>query len=179
MGELKAGDTVYGSNGPVKVSAAKPVSTEHECYRVTLRDGTSVVASAGHLWFSRRSGWPAKYRDEVRTTEQMLDGYSYRVPVAPIQDRPEIDLPADPYLLGLWLGDGTRGKCEFAVSDEDKDDTCAILAGRGIVTNPRKYEGSNGGYGKAAAWNVSFTKAAGFGMVDRPECAKQIGRAHV
>src|SRR5699024_8580126 len=129
MGDLQDGDVIYGSSGTVKVSEAKPVSLEHDCYRVTFQDGTSVVASAGHLWMSRKSSWPAKYRDRVRTTEEMLDGGRYRIPLAPIQDRPEIDLPADPYLLGLWLGDGTRGKCEISVGSKDVEETESILNG--------------------------------------------------
>ena len=173
MGDLQDGDVIYGSSGTVKVSEAKPVSLEHDCYRVTFQDGTSVVASAGHLWMSRKSSWPAKYRDRVRTTEEMLDGGRYRIPLAPIQDRPEIDLPADPYLLGLWLGDGTRGKCEISVGSKDVEETESILNGRGIWTNARNYAR---GDGRDACWNLSFSYVAGQSGSGRPSHAKEMSK---
>ena len=173
MGDLRDGDVIYGSSGTVKVSEAKPVSLEHDCYRVTFQDGTSVVASAGHLWMSRKSSWPAKYRDRVRTTEEMLDGGRYRIPLAPIQDRPEIDLPADPYLLGLWLGDGTRGKCEISVGSKDIEETESILNGRGIWTHARNYAR---GDGRDACWNLSFSYVAGQSGSGRPSHAKEMSK---
>ena len=173
MGDLKTGDIIYGSSGIVRVSEAKPVSLEHDCYRITFQDGTSVVASAGHLWMSRKSSWPAKYRDRVRTTEDMLDSGRYRIPLAPIQERPEIELPADPYLLGLWLGDGTRGKCEISVGAKDVEEVEAILNARGIWTNARNYAR---GDGRDACWNVSFSYVAGQAGSGRPVHAKEISK---
>lgn len=166
MGALEAGDVIYGTSGPVTVTEAKPVMYDHDCYRVTLADGSSVVASEGHLWLSRRASWPAKY-EQVRATKDMLDGYTYRIPVAKPQERPEIDLPVDPYLLGLWLGDGTRGKCEIAVGENDVESTVEILEGRGIETNVRRYTAD-------AACNVSFSKRDGYQGSTRPEVAKRL-----
>lgn len=170
MGDLRTGDVVYGSNGPVCVSEAKPVSTEHDCYRVHFSDGTSVVASAGHLWASRRVGWPKKY-DRVRTTEEMLDGYRYSVPAAPIQDRPDVDLPVPPYLLGSWLGDGTRGKCEITVAEDDLPALQAALAADGVETHPRRYARADGG---VPAVNLSFSARTGYQSSGRPEVAKRL-----
>lgn len=171
MGELKAGQKIYGSDGIVTVVEAKPVSTEHDCYRVTFRDGTSVVASAGHLWQSRRTGWPVAYRDKVRMTEEMLDGYSYRIPASRVMDSPEVKLPADPYLLGLWLGDGTRGKCEITVGKSDIDDVVAIFKRRGIFTNVRQYL-RDGELDRC--YNLSFSERAGYQGANRPVHAREI-----
>jgi len=157
MGEIETGDYVYGSSGqPVRVSEAKPVSNEHDCYRVAFADGTDVIASAGHLWHSKRINWPKQY-ECVRTTEGMLDGYSYRVPVGEPLERPESDLPVDPYLLGYWLGDGTRAKCELSVGESDVPDVQAILADRGIPTHQRWYPRRDG---VSPACNLSFSSAS-------------------
>lgn len=169
MGALKTGDVVYGSNGPVRISEAKPASTEHDCYRVHFSDGTSVVASGGHLWASRRVSWPKKY-DRVRTTEEMLDGYRYSIPAAPIQDRPDADLTVSPYLLGSWLGDGTRGKCEIAVAEDDLPALQTVLAADGVETHPRRYARVDG---EIPAVNLSFSARAGYQGADRPEVAKR------
>lgn len=174
MGDLKAGDVIYGSQGTVTVTEAKPVSVEHDCYKVTFQDGTSVVASAGHLWFSRRSGWSGKKQDIVRTTEEMLDNYRYRIPLAPVQESPEADLPADPYLLGLWLGNGTRGKCEISSAVEDAKGITSILARRGILTHVRVYGVSEGSYSDKPACNISFSSPSGYQNATRPQAAKDI-----
>lgn len=48
----------------------------------------------------------------VRTTEQIAQSVIYRgrnnhaIPIAGALDMPDRDLPLDPYLFGLWLGDG-------------------------------------------------------------------------
>lgn len=51
MGDLRAGDVVFGSKGqPTTVTKATEVQHGRECYRVGFSDGTSIVASDGHLW---------------------------------------------------------------------------------------------------------------------------------
>ena len=173
MGALEAGDYVIGTEGPTRVTAAKPVSTEHDCYRVTFADGTSVVASAGHLWSARRRDWP-KTDLRVRTTEEMLDGHTYRVPSAAPILMPEADLPVHPYLLGMWLGDGTRGKCEIAVSEEDLAELQSNLLAIGVESWPRRYASTSNAWSSKNAVNLTFTRARGFGMVNRPEPAKAL-----
>ncbi|HJT91701.1 MAG TPA: LAGLIDADG family homing endonuclease [Mycobacterium sp.] len=165
MGELEQGDWVYGSGGPVQITAAKPIAYDRDCYRLTFEDGTSVVASAEHPWHSKRAGWPARHHARTRTTVEMMDGYQYRIPAAPPQPLPEADLPAHPYLLGLWLGDGTRGKCEITVSENDLPALQEGLAEVGVESWPRRYGG---------AVNLTFTRARGFGCSERPEPAKAI-----
>jgi hypothetical protein len=51
MGELAVGDTIFGSGGrPTAVTYATDVMDDHDCYRVTFDDGSSIVADAAHLW---------------------------------------------------------------------------------------------------------------------------------
>lgn len=53
MGDLKAGDTVFGADGnPCRVTATSPVFSDHKCYRISFSNGEEVVADAGHLWFT-------------------------------------------------------------------------------------------------------------------------------
>ena len=165
MGALQAGDVIFGSDGrPVRVSAAKPVSLEHDCYRVRFSDGTSIVASAGHLWMSRLH---SAAKPKVRTTRQMADDpRKFRIPAAKPLEMPAAELSVPPYLLGYWLGDGTRGKCEIAVSEDDLPDLQANLAELGVESWPRRYG--------TGAVNLTFTRARGFGMVNRPEVAKAL-----
>src|SRR5690625_5989448 len=49
MGELNVGDLVFGSAGlPTPVLAKSEVFHNHDCYRVTFCDGTSIVRSEEH-----------------------------------------------------------------------------------------------------------------------------------
>lgn len=258
MGELKAGDMVYGSAGqPVKVLQAKPVSTEHDCYRVTFADGTSVIASDGHLWYSKVAGSNTKprirttgemYRDGISGTHALrarrrdlireailqdpsqsnmalayefganrktvaairakliregavedlerrgggsakLDRYRppaqvvgeksarrFMIPVAPAQQLPEAQLPVPPYLLGYWLGDGTRGKCELSVHGGDLEEVQARLREAGVETWPRRYAPTGKGYASAESdqVNLTFSRSWGYQGANRPEVAKAL-----
>jgi len=53
MGSLTVGDEVFDEKGvPCRVTYTSPVFTDHQCYRVSFDDGSSVVADAGHRWLA-------------------------------------------------------------------------------------------------------------------------------
>lgn len=47
--------------------------------------------------------------------------YKYRVPVSEPLEYRKKKLPLDPYVLGVWLGDGDKGDNRIAVGKEDKE----------------------------------------------------------
>jgi phosphate starvation-inducible PhoH-like protein len=114
IGELEVGDLVIGSNGePTPVLGVYPQG-EREIFRVTTQDGSSTLASADHLWAvytrsDRRRGKPPR----VLTTREMMGDlraahrHRYELPLlsGPVCFPPR-DMPIDPYVLGLLLGDG-------------------------------------------------------------------------
>jgi replicative DNA helicase len=53
MGELRAGDDVFGPDGqPTRVVAATSLMLNRPCYEVTFSDGASIVADEQHLWLT-------------------------------------------------------------------------------------------------------------------------------
>ena len=51
MGDLKAGDMVFGPDGrPTEVLAAHAVKHNLPCHEVRFSDGTTLVADSEHLW---------------------------------------------------------------------------------------------------------------------------------
>jgi len=173
MGDLQDGEIIYGSQGPTRVVKAKPVSLDHDCYEVTFADGTSVVASAGHLWQTKIAESPAA--PKIRTTQEMdEDIRRFRIPAAPAQEMAAANHSVPPYLLGLWLGDGTRGKCEIAVGEDDLEATQRALADVGVETWPRRYDMTSDGYGARPTVNLSFSRRLGYQGADRPEVAKAL-----
>jgi len=121
MGAIAVGDSVFGHDGaPVRV-VGKSAIHEKDCYRVTFDDGSSVVCDYDHRWLVTHMATGTR---SVKTTIELADDINARVGrgarrrygvvnPAPL-DLPDADLPLDPYLLGAWLGDGTR--CDTRVS---------------------------------------------------------------
>jgi hypothetical protein len=111
MGSLVVGDQIMGSDGePHRVTDVKPQGIQ-EVFRLTFKDGSMAESTAGHLWGFNDNG--GNYY--VRSLQEYLDaglrhtrGDSkwYVDRVAPIRFD-EYDLPVDPYLLGVLLGDGS------------------------------------------------------------------------
>ncbi len=131
MGNLKVGDTVYAPDGrECRVTLATPVMHGHPCYRVTFSDGNSIVADGDHLWetdycepFKRRPHKQCTHRVTM-TTEQIKatlryciglkwSGAAHSIPVCLPIDSPPAMLAMPPYLLGVWLGDGTSLSSEI------------------------------------------------------------------
>ena len=120
MAELRVDDEVFGRDGSAcRVVAATEAMIGHPCYEVLFSDGQSIVADAGHLWStttksSRRHGG----RAAVCTTAELARSlraqteYNHRIALAAAVRYPEQLLPIDPYVLGVWLGDGTSSCAE-------------------------------------------------------------------
>lgn len=116
MGELNVGDQVFGADGrPARVVKATEVYESRVCYRVKFQDGDSIVADAGHLWEAR----PVMIKESRVVTTEDLAGMRVRLPVTSPVELPEVDLPMDPYVLGAWLGDGSRNSLALTTSADD------------------------------------------------------------
>lgn len=126
FGDLQEGDHVFDENGkPTKITYVTDTMYDHDCYEVVFQDSQKLIADAEHLWFTKthaerkneaRNKSGKKY-GQVRTTLELLEtlhhidrthkrpNHSIPLVTNPIE-LPEQNLPIDPYLLGLWLGDG-------------------------------------------------------------------------
>lgn len=122
MGALEDGDEVFTPDGqPTKVLEAHPVNLGRPCYKVKFRDGQEIVTDAEHLWQVHDRN---RRRDRVMTTRELHDAnwyerYRFRVPVTEPIQTPEAELSVDPWLLGMWLGDGS--KCAVSICSGDED----------------------------------------------------------
>jgi hypothetical protein len=131
IGELEVGDKVFAADGTVtEVIGVFPQGMKAS-YRVTFRDGTSACCGEEHLWKVYNKSWKGeKWR--VISLRAMLDnGFTmprgnrknprFRIPLcAPVQF-PERDLPVDPYVLGVLLGDGSLTGPSVNFSNPDFD----------------------------------------------------------
>jgi Phage portal protein, SPP1 Gp6-like/LAGLIDADG-like domain len=126
MGDLVVGDEVFVPDGtPTEVVALSPIYLDRDCYEVSFDDGTRITADAEHEWvvsafddpehpYMKVGGVSTARRSIVKvTTEQMagqvltsMGTFNQFIPVSTPFDAPDADLPIDPYVLGVWLGDG-------------------------------------------------------------------------
>lgn len=127
MGDLKKGDTIFDKDGnPTKIIHKSSVHT-NPCYKITFDNGDSIVADHEHKWlisFKRNyipKGQTESYTSTVMTTEEIAyyledintngKKNSYTIPKI-LNSKPlnlkESRLPIDPYVLGVWLGDGSK-----------------------------------------------------------------------
>jgi hypothetical protein len=145
MGEVRQGDRVIGRNGhPANVVDVGPVHEGRPCFRVTLKDRTSIIADASHLWVATDRGTAAR-AEKIYTTQQMHDifnapypngvgGHRFSLPRTPVVELPEVDLLIDPYVLGAWLGDGATAGAAICGATEDLKFIAAEFESRGYVT---------------------------------------------
>ncbi len=128
MGEIAVGDLVIGASGdPTPVRAVHPRG-EMDVFRVSFNDGTSTECTADHLWTVE--ALDPRMVSRTLTTAEIIErrlrwsprGSRFYVPklkAARLEPAPE--LPIDPYLLGLLLGDGgfAHGTPDFCTADEE------------------------------------------------------------
>ena len=126
MGDLEAGDDVFDPSGrEVSVVAVSDVMTDRSCQVVEFTDGTEVVADSDHQWevqtkYDQRNGKRRRVVTTEKLAERIKDSggeFVHRVPRAAPVRYPRKDLPIDPYVLGIWLGDGTSTKAEITTVD--------------------------------------------------------------
>ena len=150
MGDLQVGDTVFDENGhPCRVVAKSEVDDTEQAYRLTFRDGSSIVAGERHLWNVEYIVGKTKpflwttgeiYRRTMRHRERNKHDVHealrsvIRIPVGKPLQTAERDLPIDPYLYGYWLGNGCATKPEITVCDGDLQAVMANIPYRAYNT---------------------------------------------
>ena len=123
IAELSEGDIIFDKDGnPTKILHKSEVH-HNPCYKITFDNGDVITADHEHRWLISFATQPSsryhgEYREQVMTTEEIynyLKGIkkrdSYNIPKIlnpkPL-NLPSVDLPIDPYVLGCWLGDGSK-----------------------------------------------------------------------
>jgi replicative DNA helicase len=130
MGELEPGDLVFSGDGaPVRVLAKTEPLLGRPCFEVCFRDGERIVADENHLWqtVDYRGRQHGRWDQAVRTTRELAGSARARrgfvvnhlVEPAGALQLPDADLAVDPYVLGVWLGDGTSRSGQITSADAE------------------------------------------------------------
>ena len=123
-GELKVGDYVVGRNGEwVKVTYVHPKHVANK--RVWFADHTYIDCHENHEWvvFDRvRNCERIVETKDLAKSEYLENGHTrfrYFLPKIGPAEGTEKELLIDPYVLGAWLGDGTKTKPTVTICDTD------------------------------------------------------------
>jgi hypothetical protein len=128
-GDLEVGDKIFGSKGQViTVTGTSGTIENAECRKVVF-DDCEIVASSEHLWpvqqrksTHQRQTWLKNPEIKIVATDELpINDKSKRLPLTPKVHSPGIGTQLlDPYILGLWLGDGTAGTNIISMASEDE-----------------------------------------------------------
>ncbi|MCJ7651480.1 MAG: terminase family protein, partial [Candidatus Lokiarchaeota archaeon] len=116
MGELKVGETIFGRDGKTTKVLGKSPIQKIDTYEIEFDNGEIIKACSEHLWKISHSDW--NHKEKVLNTKEILEKFnrlkkiikpsSVYIKINESINLPEVNLPIDPYTLGVWLGDGSR-----------------------------------------------------------------------
>ena len=145
MGALHIGSEIVAYDGSTTIVNGVYPQGMLKTYKVTFEDGRSCEASGEHLWqvdHYRKDD----VKTEVLTTEEILPQLNkrglykivskfYTPRFSPI-DRPVVELPMDPWLMGILIGIGNfNGNCaDFTTKDSTILERLAVIGTRDFGT---------------------------------------------
>jgi replicative DNA helicase len=137
MGSLRVGDAVIGADGKPRGVVGVFDQGEKDVFRVTMDDGGSVECCDEHLWLTRtrsdrRRGQPGSVRStaDIRASlHRAGGGLNHSLPFMRAAELHELGpLPLHPYLLGLYLGDGTSRGSSPGIDNPEADIRARAIA---------------------------------------------------
>lgn len=110
MGELRVGDRVFGRDGsPAKVIGVYPQGKKQN-YTVKMRNGSRLEAGSEHRWLiKKKHSSPFAVVDTAELQHRLERGLTCLLPLSSPIEFPQKEVPLDPYLLGVLIGDAWLG----------------------------------------------------------------------
>lgn len=163
MGNIKVGDEVLSANGSIQRVIGIFPQGLRPYYKVTTNDGCQCFCDIDHIWSvrnstgnSRKAGWrnmtlrsmiekgiicplsPSAKRRNRRPSPR------FEIPVAKPCKFDSVELPIDPYVLGVLIGDGYLVGSTVAFSNPDPDNEIKLKVEKRIPAGYRlkKHDGA-------------------------------------
>lgn len=156
MGDMYVGAEIIGGDGTVqRVAGVYPQGVKDE-YELVFSDGTTATGGIEHLWVTKtrterktsRNGSTGEiirpYNSRpftVKTTREIMETLrcetlkdnrvNHSVPYVGAVEFLEKDVPLDPYILGILLGDGSLSVKKVSLTSVDPEIRNAALALKG------------------------------------------------
>lgn len=171
IGSLRVGDSVIGSSGaPTPVVGVFPQGVR-KIMRLRFSDGTDALCDEEHLWTLEAGDRNSSTRTAKEWAAMRLSrpcgAHTARIwwlPRHPTVQRPEAELPLDPYTLGALLGDGCmrRRAVSFTSMDQDIVDALRLPPGLRLIDTHSKTTG------KAKQYRITRGNNVGSWTVKNP-----------
>lgn len=155
--DIVDGDMLIGQNGkPTMVVKAHIIHDPERAYEIKFSNGEVLKAGGEHLW---TVFGPHRKRKTIDTDTLFKLAHEYKQPlfidrVYRPDNNGDIDLPIDPYILGVFLGDGCLHTNRFTSMDQEVVDAMSEWAkSRGGFIRPASYQNA----GKAVTYDIVDT----------------------
>jgi hypothetical protein len=137
MGEIKKGDKIFDQDGNiVNVADALPIKIGETCYNVVFDNGQVITTDAGHIWRveekGKRKSATFDYVNKTVSTEELISDKHFIYMNGSLNTK-DANLLIDPYLLGLWLGDGSTNAPVISSHVSDVEEEKSLLADLGYT----------------------------------------------
>lgn len=135
IGDLKVGDEIFSGNGKItKVTKLHQIG-KFDLYKVKTRDGREALFNDEHLFnvinlhkFKDKKVHTISLKEimknyksdrfDKRYNKELIE-YHYQIPNNKPLEYEEKELIITPYVLGIWLGDGTSANGDITTNDKE------------------------------------------------------------
>lgn len=118
LGDISKEDIIFDKDG--NETRILNISSVHynPCYKIKFDNGDEIIADHEHRWLINFRQSTDKFKELILTTEELKNSFDTYLDKKDSRflpkiinpkplNRPKVELPIDPYILGYWLGDGT------------------------------------------------------------------------
>lgn len=121
--DLKEGDTIFGQDGKeTKITHITEIHNDLKCYEIEFMHGEKIIVDEEHLW-----NITLKNKDYLVNTIELVEKFnkyknkstSFHIKHCDPIEFHEKQVSISPYLMGLWLGDGTSSNGEMTCTRDD------------------------------------------------------------
>src|SRR5690606_32585400 len=103
MSKLTTEDILFDIDGNTTNIIQKSKAQYKDCYKIEFDDKTEVICDCDHLWLL----------DNQKTVQVTNLNINDKINLPKPINIDSINLPIDPYILGIWLGDGRNRSAEI------------------------------------------------------------------
>ena len=128
MGNVAPGDVLFDEKGGLcSVTGISETMTGRPCYELTFDDGERIVCDGSHRWPVWDFTNTERPISRIACADEMIfrvkigasKRYRYAIDCCRPIEMPEQDLIIHPYVLGVWLGDGSSVMNHVTVHEDD------------------------------------------------------------
>lgn len=162
--QLKIGDMVIAPDGKAYPVTGVYSHKDVDLFKLTFKDKRSVITCGEHLWETMYH-YCGSLRKEIEKTSDIMsyikgdpNNHPVYIPLIEPEQKEDIDLPLDPYVLGSLLSNGTMtGKCE-AVNLYTPHRECIDIVRSRLPEQHEIHQYSNLAWGIVATKEIWYNK---------------------